>query len=284
VVSKRKIAKLIEEKIVDDWDDPRLFTLTALRRRGFSSQAINAFCAQMGLTVATAVVDPIMLEASVRDVLNVTAPRAMAVLSPVRVLISNMVDQITPIYIEIPDFPSDSNSPKHLVPFEKEIFIEADDFREDVSDVSYRRLTPKQMVGLRHAGCAIELKQIFRKASGEIDYLEVVRHPIESLADKPKAFIHWVAAPLTVEVRLYERLFNHKNPEDPNEVPNGFLSDCNQNTKTVIKALVDVSVKYAQPYQQYQFERVGFFSADTDSRIGKLIFNRTVSLKDSQSK
>lgn len=285
VVSKRKIAKLIQERIVDDWDDPRLFTLTALRRRGFPSQAINAFCAQMGLTVATAVVDPIMLEASVRDVLNVTAPRTMAVLSPIRVLIANMEKQIIPTYLEIPDFPSDPNSPKHMVPLEKEIFIERDDFREDSSDANFRRLTPKQMVGLRHAGCAIELKDIHRDATGAIDYITAIRHPIESLAEKPKAFIHWVSMPLTVEVRLYERLFNHKNPEDANEVPNGFLSDCNLDSKTVIKnALVDISVKYAQPYQQFQFERVGFFSVDTDSRIGKLVFNRTVSLKESQSK
>ncbi|KAI2810300.1 hypothetical protein RDWZM_002683 [Blomia tropicalis] len=284
VVSKRKIAKLIDEKIVDDWDDPRLFTLTALRRRGFPPQAINQFCAQMGLTVASAIVDPIMLEASVRDVLNVTAPRAMAVLSPIRILIKNKAHQLVPTYIEIPDFPSDPASPKHMVPFEKEIYIESDDFRDDTSDPSYRRLTPKQMVGLRHAGCAIELVTIHRKTNGEIDYLEVISHPIESLKEKPKAFIHWVSIPLNVEIRLYERLFNHKNPEDTNEVPGGFISDCNRNSKTVIKALVDVSVKYAQPYQQFQFERVGFFSVDTDSRIGNLVFNRTVGLKDSQSK
>ena len=283
VVSKRKIAKLIQERIVDDWDDPRLFTLTALRRRGFPPQAINSFCAQMGLTVASASVDPIMLEASVRDVLNTTAPRAMAVLSPIRLVISNM-SQIVPIYIEIPDFPSDPNSAKHMIPLEKELFIESDDFREDISDPTYRRLTLKQMVGLRHTGCAIELKTIHRKPSGEIDYLEVIQHPVDSLKEKPKAFIHWVSVPLIVEVRLYEPLFYHKNPEDTNEVPNGFLSDCNLNSKIVKKVLVDISVKYAQPYQQFQFERVGFFSVDPDSRIGKLVFNRTVLLKDSQSK
>lgn len=285
VVSKRKIAKLITERIVDDWDDPRLFTLTALRRRGFPSQAINNFCALMGLTVASAVVDPLMLEASVRDVLNVSAPRAMAVLYPVRVLITNMAGQITPTYLEIPDFPSDPTSAKHMVPLEKEIFIERDDFREDSSDGNFRRLTPKQMVGLRHAGCAIELKTIHRNAAGEVECLEVIRHPIESLTEKPKAFIHWVSVPLSVEVRLYERLFNHKNPEDPNEVPGGFLTDCNRDSKTILtNALVDISVKYAQPFQQFQFERVGFFSVDTDSRIGKLVFNRTVSLKESAGK
>ena len=285
VVSKRKIAKLISEKIVDDWDDPRLFTLTALRRRGFPPQAINAFCAQMGLTGAISSVDPVMLEACVRDVLNITAPRAMAVLSPIRVVIMNKSNQFVPTFIEIPDFPSNPESTKHSVPFSNEIFIERDDFREDCSDPGYRRLTTNQMVGLRHAGCAIQFKAIHRAESGDIDYIEVESNPIESLKEKPKAFIHWVSAPLKCEVRIYDRLFNHKNPEDPNEVPNGFLSDCNLDSKTVIQnALVDISVKYAKTFQQFQFERLGFFSVDTDSQIGKLIFNRTVSLKDSQSK
>lgn len=281
VVSKRKIAKLISEGIVDDWDDPRLFTLTALRRRGFPPQAIKMFCAQLGLTGAISAVDPAMLESSVRDVLNITAPRAMVVLHPIRVVISNLTTPI-PTYIEIPDFPSDPESPKHSVPFHNEIFIERDDFREDNSDPDYRRFTPKQMVGLRHANCAIRFKNIHKTDNGNIDYIEVEYEPIENLKEKPKAFIHWVSLPLRVEVRLYERLFNHKNPEDPNEVPNGFLSDCNLNSKTVIKpALADISVKYGRPFQQYQFERLGFFSVDTDSQLGNLIFNRTVSLKES---
>lgn len=286
VVSKRKIAKLIDEKIVDDWDDPRLFTLTALRRRGFPSQAIRNFCAQMGLTGAQSTVDPALLDACVRDVLNVTAPRVMAVLYPIRVLITNTPERVAPLWIDIPDFPSDPNSTKHSVPFATELFIEADDFREVCDDAGYRRLTTKQMVGLRHAGCAIELKKVHKKANtGEIDYLEVHMHSIDSLKEKPKAFVHWVSNPLRAEVRLYERLFNHKNPEDVAEVPGGYLSDCNRDSKLVISnALVDVSLKFVQHYEQFQFERLGFFAVDTDSSVGKLVFNRTVTLKDSQNK
>lgn len=174
VVSKRKIAKLIDEKIVDDWDDPRLFTLTALRRRGFPPAAIRNFCAQVGLTGANATVEPALLEACVRDVLNTTAPRAMAVLEPLRVLIVNKgPKKLAPTYIEIPDFPSESDSRKHMVPFENEIFIELDDFREATTDAGYRRLTPKQIVGLRHAGCAIEVEEVVKGDSGKIEYLRV---------------------------------------------------------------------------------------------------------------
>lgn len=287
VVSKRKIAKLIDEGIVDDWDDPRLFTLTALRRRGYPSAAIRMFCAQMGLTGANTAVDPVMLEAAVRDVLNTTAPRAMAVLQPLRVIIVNMPQKSTPTYLEIPDFPADSNSAKHTIPFDREIFIEHDDFRSDDSDPDFRRLTPRQLVGLRYANCAIRLKQIHRRTDDDkqIDYIEVEYEPIDQLKEKPRSFIHWVSHPLHAEVRLYERLFNHKNPEDPNEVPGGFISDCNRNAKTIIPfALVDISVKYGQIYQQFQFERLGFFSVDTDSSVGRLVFNRTVSLKESFTK
>ncbi|XP_054161866.1 probable glutamine--tRNA ligase [Oppia nitens] len=287
VVSKRKIAKLIEEKIVSDWDDPRLFTLTALRRRGFPSDSINAFIAQMGLTGALVVVDPIMLESFVRDNLNLTAPRCMAVLDPIKVKIINFPSEyrLVPKYLEVPDFPSDPNNKStHLIPFERTIYIESSDFMEKTEDKNYRRLTPNQMVGLKHTGYVIEVTNIVKTADDKIDYLEVKCHKATDV-DKPKSFIHWVCTPLMCEIRLYDRLFNHKNPEDPNEVPNGFLSDCNRNSLTVIKeGLVDVSVKYAKVYDKFQFERIGFFSVDPDSTKGRLVFNRTVSLKDSSTK
>ncbi|KAF7490005.1 putative glutamine--tRNA ligase [Sarcoptes scabiei] len=290
VVSKRKIAKLIEEKIVDDWDDPRLFTLTALRRRGFPPEAIKIFCAKMGVTGANTAVDPAMLEAIVRDVLNTTARRAMVVLNPLKIrIVPSGTDSKSnvPIYLEVPDFPADAQSPKHSIPFTNELFIEYDDFKTDHSDTNFRRLTPKQIVGLRYANSAIELKEIVydQNQPERIDHLECILHRIDSLPTKPKAFIHWVSLPLSVEVRLYERLFNHKNPEDPSEVPNGFVSDCNRKSKTIISnALADISLKYAKPFEQFQFERVGFFSVDSDSVPGGLVFNRTVSLKESSGK
>jgi glutaminyl-tRNA synthetase len=287
VVSKRKIAKLISEKIVNDWDDPRLFTLSALRRRGFPAESINSFSAKMGLTGALTVVDPIMLESNVRDILNSTAPRAMAVLNPLKIRITNFPSEtpLVPIYLEVPDFPSDpTKKSTHLIPFEREIFIERDDFREETNDKSYRRLTLKQSVGLKHSGYVIEVTKTIKADNGDIDYLEAVCHKATEV-EKPKSFIHWVSNPFICEVRLYERLFNHKNPEDPNEVPNGFISDCNRDSLTIIKeAFVDISVKYAKKYDKFQFERVGFFSVDPDSTYGRLIFNRTVSLKESSGK
>ena len=287
VVSKRKIAKLIEEKIVFDWDDPRLFTLTALKRRGFPAEAINSFAARTGLTGALTSVEPVMLESIVRDILNTTAPRAMAVLNPLKIRITNFPSKtpLVPIYIEVPDFPSDPNNKStHLIPFEREIFIERDDFREETDDKSYRRLTLKQRVGLKHVGYVLEVTKIIRSADNQIASLEAVCYNVSDV-EKPKSFIHWVSTPIIAEVRLYEPLFNHKNPEDPNEVPNGFISDCNRNSLVVIEeALVDASVKYAKPYDKFQFERVGFFSVDPDSRMGRLVFNRTVSLKEGTGK
>ncbi|CAG2101533.1 unnamed protein product [Medioppia subpectinata] len=287
VVSKRKIAKLIDEKIVSDWDDPRLFTLTALRRRGFPAEAVNSFVTKMGLTGALTVVDPIMLDTIVRDNLNVTAPRAMAVLNPLKVRITNFPSEtpLVPIYIEVPDFPSDpSIKSHHLVPFEREIFIDRSDFAEETTDKNFKRLTAKQRVGLKHSGYVIEVTKVVKTGGNEIERLEAVCHKVSEV-EKPKSFIQWVSTPIVCEVRLYERLFNHKNPEDPNEVPNGFISDCNRDSLTIIKeAFVDTSVKYAKPYDKFQFERVGFFSVDPDSRLGRLVFNRTVLLKDSSTK
>lgn len=287
VVSKRKIAKLIDEKIVSDWDDPRLFTLTALRRRGFPPEAINSFVAKMGLTGALSSVEPAMLESMVRDVLNTTAPRAMAVLNPLRVRITNFPSKmpLVPIYLEVPDYPSDpSNKSTHLIPFERELYIDRDDFREETEDKSYRRLTLTQRVGLKHAGYVLEVTKVIRNEKKDVQSLEAVCYKASEV-EKPKSFIHWVSTPILCEVRLYEPLFKHKNPEDPNEVPNGFISDCNSNTLTVIKeAFVDASVKYAKPYDKFQFERVGFFSVDPDSKFTRPIFNRTVSLKEASGK
>lgn len=281
VVSKRKIAKLIESGIVTDWDDPRLFTLTALRRRGFPSDAINSFCAQMGLTGAMQVVDPSNLEAHVRDNLNLSAPRSMAVLDPIKVRITNFPTESLPIYLEVPDFPSDATkTSKHLIPFEKTIYIERGDFQEETKDKGYKRWSMQQPVGLRHAGYVLTAKEVVKDQSGQVEKIMATCTKVTD-AEKPKGFIHWVAAPLECEVRLYERLFRHKNPEDPTAVPGGFLSDCNTNTLTVIEnALVDVSVKYAKVYDNFQFERVGFFSVDPDSRPGRLVFNRTLTLKE----
>ncbi|KAK6175326.1 hypothetical protein SNE40_013814 [Patella caerulea] len=282
VVSKRKIGKLITEGFVRDWDDPRLFTLTALRRRGFPSEAINLFCAKVGVTMAQTVIDPSLLESCIRDVLNVTAPRAMAVFDPLKVTISNFPTN-APSEVNVPNFPADEKKGFHKVPFRNVIYIEQSDFRE-VADKSYKRLSTNQTAGLRHAGFVISVDKVIKDKNGKpIELLVTCTKSTET--EKPKAFIHWVADALTCEIRLYERLFHHKNPEDANEVPGGFLSDVNTNSLTVIpNALVDVSVKGAKNFDRFQFERCGFFSVDPDSTADRLVFNRTVNLKEDPGK
>ncbi|XP_043407951.1 glutamine--tRNA ligase isoform X3 [Chelonia mydas] len=224
VVSKRKIIRLVEAGAVRDWDDPRLFTLTALRRRGFPPEAINNFCARVGVTVAQTTMEPHLLEACVREVLNECAPRAMAVLEPLRVTITNFPTEKA-LEVLVPNFPADETKGFHKVPFQATIYIEHSDFRE-VMDKGYKRLAPGQPVGLRHAGYIIAVQNVIKDAGGQVMELEVTCTKSNSV-EKPKAFIHWVSDPLVCEVRLYEQLFLHKNPEDPAEVPAGFLSDLN---------------------------------------------------------
>uniref|UniRef100_A0A8C8AK74 glutamine--tRNA ligase n=1 Tax=Otus sunia TaxID=257818 RepID=A0A8C8AK74_9STRI len=282
VVSKRKIIRLVETGAVRDWDDPRLFTLTALRRRGFPPEAINNFCARVGVTVAQATMEPHLLEACVREVLNEQAPRAMAVLEPLKVTITNFPAPKA-LEVLVPNFPADESRGFHKVPFQPTVYIEETDFREEV-DKGYKRLAPGQPVGLRHAGYVIAVQNIIKDASGRVIELEVTCTKSD-VAEKPKAFIHWVSEPLVCEVRLYERLFLHKNPEDPSEVPGGFLSDLNPDSLRVVRsALVDSSVLSARPFDKFQFERLGYFSVDPDSEEGKMVFNRTVTLKEDPGK
>lgn len=282
VVSKRKIIKLVESGVVRDWDDPRLFTLTALRRRGFPAEAINNFCARVGVTVSQTTTEPHLLEACVRDVLNDTAPRAMAVLEPLKVTVTNLPEH-SQSAVRVPNFPANEAKGSHTVPFARTIFIEQSDFRE-VMEKGYKRLTPEQPVGLRHAGYVISFQKVIKDARGKVVELEVTCCSSET-AEKPKAFIHWVSQPLVCEVRLYERLFLHKHPEDQSVVPNGFLSDINPSSMHVISdALVDTSVRGAKVLDKFQFERVGYFSLDPDSTAEKLVFNRTVTLKEDPGK
>ncbi|CAM4585364.1 glutamine--tRNA ligase isoform X1 [Caretta caretta] len=282
VVSKRKIIRLVEAGAVRDWDDPRLFTLTALRRRGFPPEAINNFCARVGVTVAQTTMEPHLLEACVREVLNECAPRAMAVLEPLRVTITNFPTEKA-LEVLVPNFPADETKGFHKVPFQATIYIEHSDFRE-VMDKGYKRLAPGQPVGLRHAGYVIAVQNVIKDAGGQVMELEVTCTKSNSV-EKPKAFIHWVSDPLVCEVRLYEQLFLHKNPEDPAEVPAGFLSDLNPDSLCVMdSALADRSIRSAKPFDKFQFERLGYFSVDPDSTEGKMVLNRTVMLKEDPGK
>jgi len=286
VVSKRKIGKLIEAKICRDWDDPRLFTLTALRRRGFPSEAINNFCARIGVTGAQMVLDPSVLEAEVRSCLNISAPRTMVVLRPLKINIKK--GGIKKRKISIPDFPDTPEKGTHEIAFSDVIYIEKDDFME-VGDKGYRRLTKDQHVGLRYANYVIKFLNVVKKDSnGEPLEIDVEAVSVDQVETKPKAFIHWVDGSdcKKIEVRLYERLFKHKNPEDSTLVPDGFVSDVDENSLTVVEdALADNYLsKTAKVWNKYQFERIGFFSIDPDTTKSNLVFNRTVSLKEDSGK
>lgn len=279
VVSKRKIAKLITENIVNDWDDPRLFTLSALRRKGYPADAVNSFCARMGVTGAQSIVDPMMLEASVRDVLNETAPRVMVVLNPLKLSILNGCEESK---VTVHDFPNDSTKGSHEVSLSSVVYIDGSDFKEN-PEKGFRRLSLNQTVGLKHAGLVITVVETVKSSDGSISELKVNAEPVSS-TNKPKAFIQWVSNPVSVQVHLYERLFNHKNPEDTNEVPNGFLSDINPNSLKVEMGFADQSLLFAKPFDKFQFERIGFFSVDLDSTKNTMIFNRTVTLKEDAGK
>lgn len=280
VVSKRKINKLITEKIAADWSDPRLFTLTALKRRGFPPEAINRFCAQIGVTGAQMSIDPQMLEAVVRDVLNTSAPRTMVVLEPIKVTILNFEG---PKELETHYFPNDPSKGSQKIAFSKVIYIEQDDFKEEAND-DFKRLTLKQSVGLRHSGKVIKIEKIIKNNEGKIIELQVKAESVETAA-KPKAFVHWVAEPANIEVRLYDNLFKHKNPEDPNQVPDGFLSDINSDSLKIVKAYADISlITSINQFKSFQFERIGFFTVDPDTELSYVVFNRTVTLKEDSKK
>jgi len=257
------------------------FTLTALRRRGFPAEAINNFCARMGVTGAQVTVDPAMLEAVVRDNLNLTAKRTMVVTQPLKVTVVG--EGGSKHQLKIADFPNEPERGEHTVTFQSPFYIEQDDWREEM-EKGYRRLCPGQSVGLRYAGLVMEFVEAVRE-NGKVVELKVKVVPVDS-APKPKAFIHWVADPVPVEVRIYNRLFKHKNPEDTNEVPGGFLTDIAENTLEVRKALADRHILGSEIYSRYQFERIGFFSVDPDSKTkeNKLVFNLTVGLKEDAGK
>jgi len=235
----------------------------------------------VGVTMSQATYDPSMLEACVRDVLNITAPRVVAVLEPLKVRIMDFPSD-APSSINVPNFPADESKGSHRVPIGSVLYIERSDFRES-ADNNYKRLTKTQSVGLRHANYVISVLNVLQDSNGDVTELQVSCSQAGDV--KPKAYIHWVCQPISCEIRLYERLFRHKNPEDPAEVPGGFLTDCNQQTLTVLRtSLVDTSVTGCKVYDKFQFERTGYFSVDPDSTPSKIVFNRTVLLKEDPGK
>ncbi|CAF3793634.1 unnamed protein product [Adineta steineri] len=284
VVSKRKIVKLVENNVVRDWDDPRLYTLTALRRRGFPPEAINLFCAGIGVTMSQTVLHPDMLDACVREVLNATAPRVMVVLEPLKVTITNFPYEHM---IELPvlNIPGEESNGSHTIKFDSVVYIEKSDFNENPPK-DFKRLTPHQSCGLKYTSLVLTIQEIIRDSNNEPIELKVTCQNVtdEGVA-KHKSFIHWVSHPNKCEVRLYERLFLHPNPEDKTEVPDGFLSDINPNSLIInSNAFADDGIKNAKILDKFQFERIGYFSVDQDTTDEKYVFNRTVTLKEDKQR
>lgn len=287
VVSKRKITKLIDLGIVHDWDDPRLYTLTALRRRGFPAEAINNFCAQVGVTGNKVVIEPAMLEASVRTTLNAKAKRRMVIKQPLKIKLTTFSEKSGSLTIKVPDFPADGDNSAsfHDVVVTDTIFIEREDFMEKAVK-GYKRFATDQTIGLRYAGLVLTYQKHETDAAGNISVVHASCVPATECA-KPKAFIHWVAESNSeiCEIRMYSRLFKHKNPEDKSVVPGGFVTDCVENSlQKISDARMEKSLLGSEKFQTYQFERLGYFCVDPDTTPSKMVFNLTIPLKEDAGK
>jgi glutaminyl-tRNA synthetase len=288
VMSKRKLKQLVDEEHVSGWDDPRMPTISGLRRRGYTAEAIRNFCEMIGVTRSEGVVDVGLLEFAIRDDLDKRAPRAMCVLAPLKVVITNF-DTGALEHFTAPLHPQNAEMGTRELPFTRELYIDRNDFRE-TAEKDFKRLVLGQEVRLRNA-YVIRANEIVRNANGEIVELRCSYDPEtrgKNPADgrKVKGVIHWVSAAhcIDVEVRLYDRLFTVEAPEaDKNKT---FLDFINPESCTVLKnCKAEPSLAGATPQIRFQFEREGYFCADLeDSAPGALVFNRTIGLRDSFGK
>lgn len=279
LTSKRKLLKLVNEGIVDGWNDPRMPTISGLRRRGYTPASLREFCRRIGVTKQDNVVEYSALEACIREDLNENAPRAMAVIDPVRVVIENFEGEET---LTAPNHPNRPELGERQLPFTKELYIDRADFREEANK-QYKRLVLGKEVRLRNA-YVIKAKRVEKDANGEITTIFCTYDP-ETLGKNPadgrkvKGVIHWVSAVHNhpAEFRLYERLFTVPNPGAAEEIE----SVLNPTSLVVKHGFVEQSLANAEPEKGYQFEREGYFCADNkDSRPEHLVFNLTVSLKE----
>jgi glutaminyl-tRNA synthetase len=288
LLSKRKLLQLVQGKYVTGWDDPRMPTLSGIRRRGYTPEAIRNFCGAIGVSKTNGTLELAMLEHFVREDLNKRAPRVMAVLRPLKVVIDNYPDGHVD-EIEAVNNPEDESAGKRKVPFSKVLYIEQDDFREDPPK-QYYRLSPGREVRLRY-GFFITAKSVVKNDKGEVVEVHCTYDPATRGGNAPdgrkvKSTIHWVSAPhaIDAEVRIYDKLFTK---EDPNQVEEGqdFTANLNPNSLEVItNAKLEPSLANAPVEAHYQFERLGYFCVDPDSKPGHLVFNRTVALKDTWAK
>ncbi|MFN3594540.1 MAG: glutamine--tRNA ligase/YqeY domain fusion protein [Thiobacillaceae bacterium] len=287
VTSKRKLNQLVAEGHVAGWDDPRLPTIQGMRRRGYTPEGIREFARRIGISKSENIVDLSVLEACIREDLEAKAPRVMAVIRPLKVVLTNYQEGVTTSR-EAGFHPNRPELGARLVPIHREIWIERDDFTED-PPAGWQRLTPGGEVRLRYS-YVIRCDEVIKDAAGEvvelrcsIDHDTLGKNPV---GRKVKGVIHWVSAlhALPVEVRLYDRLFTDPDPDGHKD--RDFLDFLNPESLTVVQGWIEPSVRDAPPETRYQFERLGYFCSDRyDHRPGeRLVFNRTVSLKDSWAK
>ena len=282
VLSKRKLLTLVTENLVRGWDDPRMPTLSGLRRRGYTPEAIRTFCDAIGVAKRDAIVDVAQLEHAIRDDLNKRSARVMAVLRPLWVVIENYPEGQSE-ELDAVNNPEDPAAGTRKVPFSRVLYIEQDDFREDPPK-QFFRLAPGREVRLRYA-YFVTCKEVVKDASGNVVELRCTYDPTTRGGDapegrpSPKATLHWVSAEHCVpaEVRLYDRLFNQERPDNDSPI--------NPNSLEVLTASrVEPSLKATKPGDRFQFERQGYFCVDLDSKSDALVFNRTVTLRDTWAK
>jgi glutaminyl-tRNA synthetase len=285
VMSKRKLLALVEQRLVSGWDDPRMPTIAGIRRRGYTPEAVRDFCTRIGVAKKENVIDVALLEHTVREDLNRTARRGLAVLRPLKVVIENYPEGRVE-YVEAVNNPEDPEAGTRSIPFSREIYIERDDFME-VPAKKFFRLSPGAEVRLRYA-YILKCESIIKDSGGEITELRATIDS-ESLRGttatrRVKGTIHWVSAAhaADAEIRLYDRLFLSEDPAAGGRDP---LSDLNPNSLEVLRrSKVEPALASAPHGARFQFERQGYFCVDPDSTAGKPVFNRTVTLKDSWAK
>ena len=289
LLSKRKLLQLVQERHVSGWDDPRMPTLVGIRRRGYTPKAIRNFCNSIGVSKTNGVIELAMLEHFVREDLNKRAPRVMAVLRPLKVVIDNYPeDQVEEM--DAVNNPEDPTAGTRKVPFSRVLYIEQDDFRE-IPPKQYYRLSPGHEVRLRY-GYFVTCTDVVKNEKGEVIEVHCTYDPATRGGNSPpdgrkvKSTIHWVSAAhaINAEVRLYETLFTR---EDPNQTEEGqdFTASLNPRSLEVVRdAKLEPSLANAAVGGRYQFERLGYFCVDPDSKPGSLVFNRTVALKDAWAK
>lgn len=287
VMSKRKLLRLVKENYVNGWDDPRMPTITGLRRRGFTADSLKIFAEKVGIAKRENIIDFGLLEYAIREDLNKKALRVMGVLDPLKVVITNypanQVEELDAI-----NNPEDESMGSRKVPFTKELFIEKADFMEEPPR-KFFRLSPGKEVRLRYA-YFVTCTDVVKNEKGEITEVHCTYDPLSKGGKSPdgrkvKGTLHWVSATESIEseVRLYDRLFVNENPDDAEEGKD-FISNLNPNSLITQKAYIEPSVKDAEILTKYQFERLGYFCVDKDSTSEIPVFNRTVTLRDSWTK